>query len=142
MTGKPAVHLFAVLVGLVLAATSAQAGGNDAAKKAKICDKAAARYAELFPNPPDDGKAVVLMHKYTFCPETVTVPVGATVRWINVDKRTSHSVWLKEAGVEESERLFGEEAWEFTFASAGTYPYLCGPHWEKEGMIGTVEVQP
>ncbi|MCW8970140.1 MAG: plastocyanin/azurin family copper-binding protein, partial [Rhodospirillales bacterium] len=61
--------------------------------------------------------------------------------WINVDKRTSHSVWLKEAGKEESTRFFPEESWEIMFDEPGKYPYLCGPHWDQEKMIGTVTVE-
>lgn len=113
-------------------------------ERAKICGKAEKRYQKLF------GKAsasedvtVVMMHKYTFCPPHVTVKQGTVVRFINVDKRTSHSVWFKQAGKKESERLFGEEKVEMTFdLPVGKYPYLCGPHWKEEGMIGTVTVTP
>ena len=62
------------------------------------------------------------------------------MRVINVDKRTSHSVWFKEAGKEESERLFPEEGWSITFGTPGEYPYVCGPHGEQEGMVGKVTV--
>ncbi len=106
----------------------------------QICAKAEQRYAELYPDAPDDGAAVVKLYKYTFCPPNLTVKTGTTVRWVNVDKRTSHSVWLKDADVDESERFFPEEQWEFTFAASGDYPYLCGPHWQQEGMTGYVKV--
>ena len=88
----------------------------------------------------DDGVVVVKLYKYTFCPLNVTVKPGTTVRWVNVDKRTSHSVWLKQAGVAESERFFPEEQWEFPFITPGEYPYLCGPHWDQEDMRGFVRV--
>ncbi len=107
------------------------------------CEKAEKRYQVVFPDAQEeDGVVVVKLYKYTFCPPNLTVKKGTTVRWINVDKRTSHSVWLKEAGLEESERFFPEEIWEHTFTEDGAYPYLCGPHWEKEGMIGFVKVEP
>ncbi len=113
---------------------------DKAAERAKVCAKADKRYADLYPDAKDDGAVIVKLYKYHFCPGDLTVKVGTTVRWVNVDKRTSHSVWLKEAGKEESERFFPEEQWEFPFQAAGKYPYLCGPHWEKEGMIGSVTV--
>ena len=73
----------------------------------------------------------------------MTVKKGTTVRWVNVEKRTSHSVWFKAAGKAESDRLFPEEHVEVTFdLPPGEYPYLCGPHWEKEDMRGTVTVIP
>ena len=106
----------------------------------KICAKAEARYKTLYPDAEKNGVVVVKLYKYTFCPRNVTVKVGTTVRWVNVDKRTSHSVWLKAAEREESERFFPEEQWEFPFLAAGKYPYLCGPHWEQEDMRGFVKV--
>lgn len=112
------------------------------AEKVKICEEALAAYKEAHPNAEDGDKKLVFTYKYTFCPFNLTVKAGTVVRWFNVDKRTSHSVWLKAAGVEESTRFFPEEWWEFTFDKPGKYPYLCGPHWEQEGMYGFVEVTP
>lgn len=111
-------------------------------ERAKICAKADKQYAKLYPDAPDDGAVIVKLYKYNFCPANVSVKAGTTVRWVNVDRRTSHSVWLKEATVPESERFFPEESWQYTFENAGKYPYLCGPHWEKEGMLGFVKVDP
>jgi len=108
-----------------------------------ICQKAEERYSTIFGDlPAEDGVVVVKMHKYTFCPPNLEVKKGTTVRWVNVDKRTSHSVWLKDAGIPESERFFPEEIWEHTFEQSGSYPYLCGPHWKEENMRGFVKVTP
>ena len=108
-----------------------------------ICAKADKRYQGLFPDVAiPNGTVVVKLHKYTFCPPNLTVKSGTTVRWVNVDKRTSHSVWLKESGVEESERFFPDEIWEHTFTEDGAYPYLCGPHWKDDNMRGFVRVTP
>lgn len=109
---------------------------------AALCAEAEDRYVDMFghPSAEEDGVTVVTMYKYRFCPEELSVPVGTTVRWVNVDKRTSHSVILKDLGEPESDRLFPEEAFEFTFLSAGEQNYLCGPHWETQEMIGRVTV--
>jgi len=110
-------------------------------KQEKLCAKADKRYQELFPDAKDlDGVVTVKLYKYNYCPRNVTVKVGTTVRWVNVDKRTSHSVWLKEAGEAESERFFPDEMWSFKFLATGDYPYLCGPHWESDDMTGFVRV--
>lgn len=116
----------------------------DKEKRARICAKAEKRYQKIFGHPSkDEDVSIVMMHKYTFCPPQITVKQGTTVRFINVDKRTSHSVWFKAAGKNESDRLFGEEKVEMKFdLPVGDYPYLCGPHWKEEGMIGTVTVTP
>jgi plastocyanin len=113
-------------------------------KRARICTKAEKRYQKLFSRPSaDEDVTIVLMHKYTFCPPKITIKRGTTVRWVNVDKRTSHSVWFKDSGNAESDRLFGEEQVEITFdGPAGNYSYLCGPHWNEEGMTGMVTVLP
>lgn len=109
-------------------------------KRLKICQEAETRYEDLYPDAEDSDVNIVLLYKYTYCPAALTIRTGATVRWVNVDKRTSHSVWLKDAGMEESTRFFPEEQWEHTFTKAGSYPYLCGPHWESDDMKGALSV--
>jgi plastocyanin len=70
-----------------------------------------------------------------FAPERVEVKAGTIVRWINADKRTSHSViWLGPGGF-ESERFFPGESYERKFEKPGTYPYSCGPHPEMKGVV-------
>ncbi|MBT6093746.1 MAG: copper-binding protein [Rhodospirillaceae bacterium] len=110
-------------------------------ERKKACAKAEARFEKMFPDyKAEPGVVIVKLYKYNFCPANLTVKPGTTVRWINVDRRTSHSVWMKEAGIAESERFFPEEVWQHTFTESGAYPYLCGPHWEQENMRGYVKV--
>lgn len=140
---KPAMKLIVPLILAIGIALPALAE-TDPDKIAAICAEADARYAEAYGHPAaeEEGVAVVLMYKYTFCPERVEVPVGGTVRWVNVDKRTSHSTWFRDAGEAESDRLFPEESAEQTFEIPGEFDYLCGPHWESHDMIGKVFVTP
>ncbi len=111
---------------------------------AEICAEAEDRYVELLGQPTStvEDAEVVLMYKYNFCPSELTVKAGTTVRWVNVDKRTSHSVLLKDGGKPESDRLFPEETAEITFVTPGPQEYLCGPHWETQNMIGMITVEP
>ena len=125
---------------LILCAAAGQAAA-DAAEQAARCAEAEDRYVELFgaPSAEAEGVQVVLMYDYSFCPREITVKVGDTVRWVNVDKRTSHSVIVN--GEPESDRAFPEEHVEFTFMTARPpEDYLCGPHWERREMIGSVTV--
>lgn len=132
----PAMAFLAFTIGPALA-------GDDAARRAEICAEAQARYDGLeIDKPKGDGTAVVLMYKYNFCPRQLTVKKGTTVHFINVDKRTSHSVWFKAAGKKESDRMFPDEGWSMPMLTEGEFPYLCGPHWEQEGMTGKVVVTP
>ncbi len=111
---------------------------------AALCVEAEERYVELFGQPSSavEDADVVLMYKYTFCPAELTVKPGTTVRWVNVDKRTSHSVLLKDGSEPESDRLFPEETVDLTFLTPGPQDYLCGPHWETQNMIGMITVEP
>ncbi len=111
---------------------------------AELCAEAEDRYVELFGQPSSavEDAEVVLMYKYTFCPVELTVKAGTTVRWVNVDKRTSHSVLLKDGSAPESDRLFPEESVDLTFLTPGPRDYLCGPHWETQNMIGMITVEP
>lgn len=136
-----------LLAGVCPPASSVSAAGRERTPEeiAKICSEAEQRYQQLYSksSAEESGVVVVLMYKYTFCPVRLTVKQGAKVRWVNVDKRTSHSTWFRQAGKPESDRLFPEEKTEMTFdLPPGDYPYLCGPHWESDGMIGTVTVEP
>jgi len=138
-----ATRLPLLLAGAALLGTLAIGTPVQADEKAELCAKAEARFKKLDGIELEPANTVtVLMYKYTFCPQEVEVKAGTTVRFLNVDKRTSHSVWFKEAGQDESERMFPEEGISITLKDAGTYPYLCGPHWEQEGMIGTIKVVP
>ena len=137
------VALSFLFIGLMAFAWPATARAADPAQVAKVCAEADERYTELFGDQPaEDGVLVIKMYKYTFCPIDPEVKVGTTLRWVNVDKRTSHSVWFKEQGKPESERLFSEEAIEMVMDEVGTFNYVCGPHEEQEGMQATVTVIP
>lgn len=134
---KRSVHALALSSAAVLCTAFPVFADDD---KAELCAEAEERYVELFgaPSSEAEGVTVVLMYEYNFCPGELTVPVGTTVRWVNVDKRTSHSVILPDEP--ESDRAFPEESVEFTFLTEGDQRYLCGPHWETRDMIGMVTV--
>lgn len=135
---RPALAtVLATLIGLGFPPV-ATAAGDDAA----LCQNAEERYVDLFgkPSAEEEGVTVVLMYKYRFCPAAITVEPFTAVRWVNVDKRTSHSVLVPDSGEPESDRAFPEEIIEMTFLTAGDHKYLCGPHWETHDMIGMVTV--
>lgn len=116
---------------------------NVTEKLQATCAKADERYKDIMGDLKEaPGVVTVKLYKYTFCPPNIEVKKGTTIRWVNVDKRTSHSVWLKQAGEAESERFFPDELWSYTFNETGKFPYLCGPHWDQEEMYGHVTVTP
>jgi plastocyanin len=77
----------------------------------------------------------VTIQDYKFVPAEVRIKAGDTVKWINREKRTSHSVLFAAENGLESERMFPEESWQRTFLKAGSYPYRCGPHEEMKGLV-------
>ena len=79
------------------------------------------------------------IEKYTYTPAEVTIRVGDTVKWINREKRTSHSIVFPQEGGRESERLFPDESWQREFTQPGRYPYTCGPHPEMKGVVIVAE---
>jgi plastocyanin len=72
---------------------------------------------------------------YKYDPAELKVKVGTTVRWINGEKRVSHSILFLGPEGFESERIFPGESWSRTFDKPGRYPYRCGPHAEMKGAV-------
>ena len=80
----------------------------------------------------------VVIKKFKFIPQEITIAQGETVQWVNQEKRQYHSVFFEQEGLEESEYLFPDDRWQRTFTRPGSYPYRCGPH---PKMVGIVHVQ-
>lgn len=74
---------------------------------------------------------VVEISGFAFNPQEVTVPLGATVRWINRDG-AAHTATSGHFG---SPLLGQGEQWEFTFPAPGRYPYICDVHPEMTGLV-------
>ena len=71
---------------------------------------------------------------FTFDPPSLTVPVGATVTWVNGDDEL-HTV---TSGAFTSPALDTDESFSFRFDAPGTYVYRCAIHPQ---MTGTIVVQ-
>ena len=85
---------------------------------------------------PAASSAEVKIDNFSFGPQTVTVPVGATVTWTNRDD-IPHTAASTD-GVFKSRVMDTDEKFSFTFTKPGTYPYYCTIH---PKMTGTVVVQ-
>ena len=66
-----------------------------------------------------------------FAPATLTVAVGDTVTWTNVDD-SPHTV---SAGTFDSGNLDEGQTFSFTFTEAGTFDYVCSYHDEMTASI-------
>ena len=79
---------------------------------------------------------VVTIDNFTFTAPELTVAVGTTVKWVNHDD-IPHNVVNKDK-VFRSKALDTDDAFSFTFASAGSFDYFCGLH---PHMVGKVIVK-
>ena len=142
MKAKPAASCGAATLALVFLALAGPGSAAEDEDTTVLCAKATARYEAMTGRAPgDEDVPIVLTYKYVFCPPKLEVRAGTTVRWVNVEKRTNHSVWFKQAGLEESERFFPEESVEQTLdLPPGEHLYLCGPHWQDHNMTGTITI--
>jgi plastocyanin len=107
--------------------------------------------------PPRDVAAVVTMtNAFSFAPAVVQVPAGSTIEWRNTSIAT-HTVtdaprlapklagsMALPAGAApfHSSDIPPGQVYRATFATPGTYRYICVPHHGMFGMEGTVEVTP
>src|ERR1700685_4446399 len=82
---------------------------------------------------PSAPNAAVNIDNFVFGPQTITVPVGATVTWTNKDDIPHTSV--STDGVFKSKVLDTEEKFSYTFSKAGSYPYYCTIHPKMTGKV-------
>jgi plastocyanin len=101
----------------------------------------------------DDRYMVEITNQARFEPSGLTVPVGATVVWRNMDDRP-HTVTTDPDVLPDPTRVSlpdgaepwdsGEistgERWTYTFEVPGTYLYACRYH-QADGMVGTITVE-
>lgn len=82
---------------------------------------------------PSSTGAEVKIDNFSFEPQTLTVPVGATVAWTNRDD-IPHTAVSTE-GVFKSKVMDTDEKFSYTFSKAGTYAYYCSLHPKMTGKI-------
>jgi len=77
--------------------------------------------------------AEVKIDNFVFGPQTVTVPVGSTVTWINKDDIPHTTV--STDGVFKSKVMDTDEKFSFKFTKPGTYSYFCSVHPKMTGKV-------
>ena len=79
----------------------------------------------------------VTIQSYTFTPADISIKVGDTVTWTNLDT-VAHNVVADDSSWSSGQLNKGDK-FSFTFSQAGTYAYHCGVH---PNMTGKVIVSP
>ena len=77
----------------------------------------------------------IKLEHFMFAPGTLTVPVGTTVHWKNLDGEPHTTVSID--GLFRSGALDQGDSYDFTFKTAGQYRYVCSIHPQ---MVGTIVV--
>jgi plastocyanin len=82
---------------------------------------------------------IVAIRDFAFHPDSLAVPVGATVTWINCETppQEPHTT-TSNTLVWDSPQLNPGDRFSHTFPAAGGFPYHCTPH---PFMLGKVVVQ-
>ena len=76
----------------------------------------------------------VKIDNFAFDAQTVTVPPGATVTWIN-DDDAPHTVVADDGKSFRSKVLDTGDSFSFTFKTVGTWDYFCSVHPHMTGKV-------
>ena len=86
---------------------------------------------------------LVVIKKFKFIPQEITIKRGQKLRWENREKRQYHSVWFEALGEEEpDDYMFPDDesfAYSREFKEVGTFPYRCGPHPKMTGIVHVID---
>jgi plastocyanin len=83
-----------------------------------------------------DDATTISIKEFMFAPTAMTVPVGTTVRWKNLDGEP-HTVRSVDTAF-ASNALDQNDSFTFKFDKPGTYRYVCSIHPQ---MVGTIVVK-
>ena len=86
------------------------------------------------PSAPRATKTEVVIDDFSFSPQTLAVPVGGTVTWINHDN-VSHTVTSANNRFNKSSVLKTDQAFSNAFLTAGTYSYFRSIHPQMTGKM-------
>jgi plastocyanin len=93
----------------------------------------AAKTVSAQPQQAQASTAEVKIDNFSFGPQTLTVPVGTTVTFVNRDD-IPHTV-VSTDGVFKSKVLDTDDKFVYTFSKAGTFPYFCSIHPKMTGKV-------
>ena len=88
----------------------------------------------------DSMHVIVAIRDFAFAPDSIVVPVGGTVTWVNceIPPQEPHTTTSDVSGQWASRDLNPGERFSHTFTAAATVSYHCTPH---PFMLGKIVVQ-
>jgi plastocyanin len=89
----------------------------------------------------DSLHILIAIRNFAFVPDSIVVPVGATVTWVNCEDVgvEPHTTTSDTPGIWDSSDLSPGARFSHRFPAAGAFPYHCTPH--ESFMKGAVIVQ-
>jgi plastocyanin len=90
----------------------------------------------------DSMHYLIALRNFAFHPDSIAVPVGATVTWVNCEDAgvEAHTTTSDTTGIWDSPLLIPGARFSRAFPTAGVFPYHCIPHLDL-GMVGKLVVQ-
>jgi len=84
----------------------------------------------------DSTHFIIAIRNFIFHPDSITVPVGATVTWVNCEDigQQAHTTTSDTTGW-NSPTLSSGDRFSHAFAAAGAFPYHCTPHPFMHGKV-------
>ena len=77
----------------------------------------------------DSTHFIVAIYNFAFHPDSIKIPAGATVTWVNCEPvGTEPHTTTSDSAVWNSPDLSTGDRFSHTFATAGAFPYHCTPH--------------
>jgi len=120
-----------LIIGLAISASLALAACGSSASPAAAPPSPAASAAVS--QAAAAGASAITIQNFAFAPASLTVKAGTTVTWTNNDSPTHSVKWAD--GAAGSSPLTTGSSYTRTFATPGTYAYVCGIHASMHGTI-------
>ena len=131
---KAPVAVVAALAGLALAAAAACFSERTSGPRAGAAE------CRVPVTVIDSMHYLVAIRNFEFQPDSLAVPPGATVTWVNCEDvgHDPHTTTSDTVGVWDSPELSAGATFSRRFVNAGAFPYHCTPH---AFMLGKIVVQ-
>ena len=118
-----------IAVGIVGSVVWARKDATSAADPSTAADAASPGASTAVP-----GGQAISIKDFSFNPASVSIKVGDSVTWSNADG-AAHSIQSGNDAFDSPDKIAPATSFSFTFATAGTFTYICGIHPYMKGTV-------
>src|ERR1700722_15647390 len=127
-----------IAMGIFIAKAPADSAPGPAAGLTRASQPVAPAIAPPVAPPTSQPVMTVKIDNFEFIPKEMTIPVGTTITWQNVDDVPHTATSKDEPQTFDSGALDTDDKFSFTFTKPGKYAYYCKVH---PHMTGTITVK-